>query len=91
MRKRIITDRAGKRLNCEKTAAFLFDYACHTGELDWKSREDTRKHLAECPACRATAKDMKAVAALLRKASKAYPARLSAGHRRRILESLGQS
>ena len=81
----------GVKQACEAATPWLFDYVCRTGELN-QAREDlVKQHLAGCPDCRETARDMAAVVSILHAA--AQPAmdktqHLSANRRRRILDSL---
>ncbi|MDD4870523.1 MAG: hypothetical protein PHR77_08175 [Kiritimatiellae bacterium] len=94
MKKRRDTKQQNVKPECRLTYPLLFDYACHAGDLDKGLFELVRKHLAHCPACRKTAKDISSVVGILRTVSEAdknIPSRLSPERRRRIMQFLGKS
>jgi hypothetical protein len=94
MKKRKNIKQQNMKPACRGISSLLFDYACRTGELDKSSREFVRKHLAGCPDCRKTVKDIGSVVGILRTVSQAdkdIPGRLSLERRRRIMQSLSES
>ena len=75
---------------CRTILPLMFDYACRTGELNHAQYKLAQEHLKNCPECSKTARNMKSVVGILRKASGTSnatpPARLTKGRRQRILK-----